>query len=64
TKPGAGKTSTRFRPGDVYSKSTLLAARICGECGFRLTQSGHCVRCEEMWRREVAVTQTQRVRAI
>lgn len=64
TKPGAGKTSTRFRPGDVYSKSTLLAARICGECGFRLTPSGHCVRCEEMWRREVAVTQTQRVRAI
>jgi hypothetical protein len=37
--------AVRFRPSDVYSEDTLLAARICGECGFRLTPSGRCARC-------------------
>lgn len=62
---GASKTSSRFRPGDVYSKSTLLAARICGECGFRLSPGGRCVRCEEYAMREhAAVKQTQAVRPL
>lgn len=54
----------RFRPGDWYSKSTLRAAHICGECGFRLTPAGICLRCEEFVRREVPVRQEAAVGAV
>ncbi|NDD28334.1 MAG: hypothetical protein EB084_08740, partial [Proteobacteria bacterium] len=39
-------SSPRFRPADVYSQSTLRLARICGDCGFRLTPGGRCVKCD------------------
>jgi hypothetical protein len=58
------KAPGRFRPGDVYSQSTLLAARICGECGFRLTPSGRCLRCEEYAWREMADMQARAVRPL
>lgn len=46
--------SARFRPADVYSESTLTMARICGDCGFRLTAGGRCVRCDGSHGREAA----------
>jgi len=45
-----------FRPGDHYSEETLLHARICPDCGFRLTTSGNCVRCIEFARRGMQAT--------
>lgn len=49
-------SNKRFRPSDVYSQSTLREARICGECGFRLTPGGRCVRCAAHDQREGAAT--------
>lgn len=56
--------SPTFRPADVYSQSTLKMARICGDCGFRLTAGGRCVRCESGQAREAALAaRTQAVGA-
>lgn len=34
-----------FRPADVYAEDTLRKARICPDCGFRLSAGGTCLRC-------------------
>lgn len=34
-----------FRPSDIYAEDTLRKARICPDCGFRLSNGGACLRC-------------------
>ncbi|MBM3464356.1 MAG: hypothetical protein FJX76_19860 [Armatimonadetes bacterium] len=48
-----------FRPGDVYSEDTLREARICPDCGFRLSPGGVCLRCVAFEQRAINPQQVQ-----